>query len=105
MLHDEFNNQSSILNEHRPRQNIQDHIFYNGTYFNHCVDVMELTELDKQLQQIALSDWQKFVAMIGEDAVVSAKVCLLRRENRSYGQIKQALKITKERARYVCKHC
>jgi hypothetical protein len=66
---------------------------------------MELTELDKKLQEIALADWQKFVAMVGEDAVISAKVCLLRQNGNSYGQIKGRLKITIDKVRWECKQC
>ncbi|MFL5809741.1 MAG: hypothetical protein ACJ749_09475 [Flavisolibacter sp.] len=65
-----------------------------------------LTDLDKKLQEIALMNWPQFVALIGEDAIVSAKVCLLRRNGNTYGQIQSKLNLTKNQVEYAaCKKC
>jgi hypothetical protein len=65
----------------------------------------ELTELDRKLQEIALLNWSQFVKLVGEDAIISAKICLLRQADRSYGEISQKLSITERRARYWCGEC
>jgi hypothetical protein len=65
-----------------------------------------LTELDKRLQQIALMNWTQFVSIIGEDAIMSAKICLLRQEDKkSYGEIAVKLGVTEKKARYWCGEC
>jgi len=65
-----------------------------------------MTDLDKKLQEIALMNWKQFVALIGEDALISAKVCLLRQDKKSYGEIQQKLKLTKNQVEYAaCKKC
>lgn len=68
--------------------------------------VQPMTDLDKKLQEIALMNWKQFVALIGEDALISAKVCLLRQDKRSYGEIQQKLKLTKAQVEYTaCNKC
>lgn len=64
-----------------------------------------MTDLDKKLQEIALLNWKQFVTLIGEDAVTSAKVCLLRQNKKSYGEISNKLGITEHQARYGCNKC
>lgn len=65
-----------------------------------------MTELDKKLQEIALVNWSQFVALIGEDAILTAKVCLLRKDKKSYGEIQQKLGLTKNKVEYVaCNKC
>lgn len=64
-----------------------------------------MTDLDKKLQEIAVMNWKQFVALVGEDALTSAKICLLRREKKSYGEIKNKLGITKNQAEYGCSKC
>ena len=64
-----------------------------------------MTELDKKLQEMALTNWQQFVHFIGEDAIRSAKICLLRKSNFSYGQIQTKLGVTKAQVEYGCGKC
>lgn len=64
-----------------------------------------MTELDKKLQEMALLNWQQFVQMVGPSAIVSAKVCLLRQKQNSYGEISIKLGITESQARYSCSKC
>lgn len=64
-----------------------------------------MTDLDKKLLEIANSNWQQFVAMVGDDAIMAAKICLLRQSNKSYGEISNKLGVTKEQARYACGKC
>lgn len=66
---------------------------------------MRMTELDKKLQEIALANWPQFVQLVGEDAILSAKICLLRQNNASYGEIENRLGITTNQARYGCNKC
>lgn len=65
----------------------------------------QLTELDKRLISMAVMNPVQFKALIGEDAITRAKTCLLRQENKSYGEISHRLNITYKQARYGCKDC
>lgn len=64
-----------------------------------------MTDLDKKLQEIAVLNWKQFAALIGEDALRAAKICLLRKNGKSYGEIQQKLDITENQARYGCNKC
>lgn len=64
-----------------------------------------VTDLDKKLQEMALMDWNHFVDLVGEDAINAAKVCLLRKDEKSYGEICNRLGLTKKQARYACGKC
>lgn len=64
-----------------------------------------MTKLDKQLQDIATQNWDQFVAIIGPDAITTAKICLLRQQGKSYGEISVKLSITEKKARYWCGEC
>lgn len=63
------------------------------------------TELDKKLQEIALQNWPQFVHLIGEQALLKAKSCLLRQEGKSYGEISVKTGANYELVRYYCKVC
>ena len=65
----------------------------------------QLTDLDKQILEIANKNWEQFVMLIGEDAVIKAKICLLRQKQKSYGEIVVKLSVTKEQVRYACRSC
>lgn len=64
-----------------------------------------MTDLDKQLQEIATKNWKQFAALMGEDAIRRAKICLLRGKELSYSQISIRLDITEYQARYGCHAC
>lgn len=68
-------------------------------------EMKPLTALDRRLRELAILNWSQFVALIGEDALTAAKICLLRKESRSYGEISQKLGISEKRARYWCGEC
>lgn len=67
------------------------------------------TELDAQLQQLAMVDWPAFVLLIGEENITSAKVCLLKSRGKSTAQIAQKFKKSKGWAQHIneskCKRC
>lgn len=63
------------------------------------------TDLDKKLLEIAKSNWPQFVSLIGDDAITTAKICLLRKDGKSYGQIQTKLGVTKNQAEYACNKC
>lgn len=65
----------------------------------------QFTELDKELQGLALVDWSAFVKLVGDDAIVSAKVCILKSRGKSLNQIGSRLDITKNQAQYQCAKC
>jgi len=60
------------------------------------------TQLDIELQQLAAIDWPAFVKLVGEDAITSAKVCILKSKGRSLNQIANKLSITRDKVRYDC---
>jgi exopolysaccharide biosynthesis predicted pyruvyltransferase EpsI len=64
-----------------------------------------MTELDKKIQEIALLNWPQFVQLIGDDAIIKAKTCLLRQQGRSYGEICVKLDLSKDQVVYACKKC
>jgi hypothetical protein len=64
-----------------------------------------LTELDKKIIQIAISNPPQFFSLIGEDALRSAKTCLLRQDKKSYGAIAMQLRTTRDKVRYACEKC
>jgi hypothetical protein len=66
---------------------------------------VELTELDKKLREMAMLNWPQFVALVGKDAITSAKACLLRQKKQSYPQISIKLGITESQAKYACTKC
>ena len=65
-------------------------------------EARKFTALDSQLMELALTDWQQFVQLIGINHITAAKVCLLRRQGKSYEQIAQKLSIPKHRVEYSC---
>ena len=65
----------------------------------------QFTELDKELQGLALVDWSAFVRLVGDDAITSAKVCILKSRGKSLNQIGSRLDITKNQAQYQCGKC
>jgi hypothetical protein len=64
-----------------------------------------LTELDKRLQEMALLNWNQFVALVGEKCIMSAKICILRQKNKSLGEISQKLGITYRQSEWGCGKC
>lgn len=64
-----------------------------------------MTELDRKLKEMAANDWNRFVAMMGEDALTSAKICMLRQEGKTFNQISIKLNVTQMRARVACSKC
>lgn len=67
---------------------------------------MELKPLDIELQELAKNDWEKFVSLVGKDAIISAKICILRSENKSYGEISVRLEVHRQTvASHVKRSC
>jgi hypothetical protein len=54
---------------------------------------------------MALLNWHQFAALVGKDAITSAKACLLRQKRQSYPQISIKLGITESQAKYACSKC
>ena len=65
-----------------------------------------MTDLDKKLQEMATKNWPQFVALLGDDALMAAKICLLRQNNRSLGEISKRLDMPRQTiASHVKRHC
>ena len=68
--------------------------------------VQPMTDLDKKLQEMAVKNWPQFVALLGDDALMAAKICLLRQNNRSLGEISKRLDMPRQTiASHVKRHC
>jgi predicted DNA-binding protein YlxM (UPF0122 family) len=65
----------------------------------------QLTTVDQRLQALACSDWLAFVSLLGVDAHNRLKVCIMRRENKSFRQIANNLKVSKGSVQNSCKKC
>lgn len=63
------------------------------------------TELDQQLQKIAIEDWTYFVQLVGEGSILLAKVCLLKKNNKSHRMVSRKLSISKSQVETNCKKC
>ena len=63
------------------------------------------TQLDQDLQQLASVDWVAFVNLVGDDAILAAKVCLLKSRGKSIKQVTNKLSITKSQVETRCKKC
>lgn len=61
-------------------------------------------KIDRQLQELAVTDWEKFKSVTGLDLSTFA-VCQMRKANKSYQQIATAMNTTKDVVRYACKKC
>jgi hypothetical protein len=64
-----------------------------------------LTPLDEKLRELACSDWSAFVSLIGMEVISRAKVCLLKKEEKSIRFIANKLKISKGKVESSCKKC
>lgn len=58
------------------------------------------TDLDEQLQNLATMDWASFAKIIGDDALLIAKVYMLRTRGNSLQQIANRLDISKSKVQY-----
>jgi hypothetical protein len=79
-----------------------------GKYYYKQTDLKmnpPLTDLDLKLIEMATKNWPQFVSLIGEDAITAAKICLLRQDKKSYGQIQTRLGLTKNQVEYGCTKC
>lgn len=65
----------------------------------------KMTDLDRKLQEIAATNWDQFIRLVGHEAILSAKVCILRQRNASYGEIGNRLGLTNNQVRYGCIKC
>lgn len=61
-----------------------------------------MTEIDERLQEMAKTDWKKFMEIIGEDSILIAKSRLLRKEGKSYQQISLKIGTTISQVRHAC---
>lgn len=62
------------------------------------------TSLDEDLRNLAAMDWSTFAIIIGEEAILCAKICLLRSRGNSLQQIANRLEITKNQVQYCIKN-
>lgn len=65
----------------------------------------ELPNLDKSLRQLAIDNWHDFIKLVGDDAILHAKICLMRKEGKSYGKITVAVGVTKRKAQSQADRC
>lgn len=60
------------------------------------------TDLDMQLQQLAMKDWATFVQIVGQENILKAKILVLRERKLSMTQIATKLRLTESQVRYRC---
>lgn len=66
----------------------------------HSNDDKFYTDLDEQLQNLATMDWASFAKIIGDEAILMAKVYMLRSRGNSFQQIANRLDISKSKVQY-----
>lgn len=57
--------------------------------------------LDEYLQWLAINEWQTFKRLVGDEAITSAKVCIMIKRGFSLQQISNRLQKTKEGVRWA----
>lgn len=62
-----------------------------------------MTELEKKLMAMSQEDWNAFISLLGPEALMKAKIRMLRREGRSYHEISICLHITPAQVRHAAK--
>lgn len=62
-----------------------------------------MTDLDKKIKELAISDWEKFMQVAGTDFLITFKARILRSEGKSWQQISMKLEISPRQARVCCK--
>lgn len=66
---------------------------------------MKITELDNQLRELALTNWPKFVELLGDDAVNKAKICLMKKQERTIRYMAYRTGMPLSTAHDQCKKC
>ena len=64
-----------------------------------------LINLDYELQQLALTHWQHFMHAVGNHAINTAKICLLKQKGFSNRQVANKLQLTIGVVKHGCKKC
>jgi hypothetical protein len=63
------------------------------------------TELDTQLRELALTDWPRFIELMGEDAINKAKICLMKRQGRTIRYMAFRVKMPQSTTGLACQRC
>lgn len=63
-----------------------------------------MTELEKHLQELAVTDWNKFIELTGIDTV-QVSICLQRKKGKSMRQIAQKTGMPVGTVQRRCKKC
>lgn len=66
--------------------------------------VMVYTNVDRELRELALSNWDAFKKLTGVDDT-KFRICQERRAGKSYSQIAIAVKVHRSKAQRVCQVC
>lgn len=61
-----------------------------------------MTDLDLKIKEMAQTDWETLMQLMGSGALITVKARLLRKNGKSYKQISVKLEITEAQARYAC---
>lgn len=62
-----------------------------------------MDNVEKELKDLAISDWEQFIQIVGDDFMVTAKARLLRLKGKSWQQISIKLETTPAKARTLAK--
>jgi len=66
-----------------------------------AVSELKLKELDRKLQELALTNWQEFTKIIQLDRE-KLYICIQRSKGKTLRQIANELKVTKKKVEYTC---
>jgi len=58
---------------------------------------------DEKLKELAMGNWAMFVAIVGKDALLGAKIRILRDEGRTYQEICNKLNVSMMQVRHALK--
>lgn len=65
---------------------------------------MSTVSIDDKLREIALTDWEEFVKIVGMDSILIGKMRLMRINGLTYRQISIKLSVTESQVKYACKN-
>lgn len=58
------------------------------------------TDLDIKLRELAEEDWATFCQLVGDDAILTAKICYLRAKGMSLTQVENKLGVTRRKVQW-----
>lgn len=67
--------------------------------------ISETYSLEGELKELAITNWEQFVALIGKEAIEKARICQLKKKGNSIRKIAYKTKTSKSTVHNICKKC